>query len=87
MLVPVFMSLVVLGIINNAISATMKFRVNARRFDDQKLSWWSRDFREVNRAYRECYPDSVLPDLDRYSYYLLLALFVALLLIGVLSRD
>lgn len=87
MLVPVFMSLVVLGIINNAISATMKFRVNARRFDDQKLSWWSRDFREVNRAYREHYPASVLPGVDRYSYYLLLALFVALLLIGVLSRD
>lgn len=80
-------SILVLGTIANVISTTMKLRVNAKRFDDEKLSWWSNDFREVNHLYREYYPDSILPDVDQYGYYLLLALFVALLLIGVLSRD
>ena len=79
--------LLVLATIINVISITMKIRVNAKRFDDEKLSWWSRDFRAVNRAYREYYPDSLLPDIDQYSYYVLLALFVAMLLIGLISRN
>jgi hypothetical protein len=59
----------VVGLSANIISISMKIRVNDRRPHDQKLSWWSRDFREVNRAYRECYPESVLPDVDRYGGY------------------
>lgn len=79
--------ILVLAIIINVISIIMKVRVNAKRFDDEKLSWWSRDFRAVNSAYREYYPDSVLPGIDQYSYYILLALFVVMLLIGLISRN
>ena len=78
--------LLVVAVINNIISIIMKIRVNASRSDDQKLSWWSRDFREVNRAYQEYDPDSVMPDLDKYGTYVLFAFLAAILLVSITSK-
>ena len=76
-----------MGVISNIISITMKIRVNGQRVEGQRLSWWSRDFREVNRKYREYYLSSILPDIDRYISYLVYALFAAVVLTGTLSKG
>lgn len=87
MLLALLVCLLVLGLVSNAIFVTMKIRVNATRPDDQKLSWWSSGFREVNRAYREYDPDSVMPDLDQYGAYVLYALFAAMVLVSMTSKS
>jgi hypothetical protein len=65
----------------------MKMRVNEALPDDRRLSWWSRNYRQVERVYGEQHPDSVLPDLSRYAGYLVMALFAALILVGITLRD
>jgi hypothetical protein len=64
----------------------MKIRVNEQRVEGQQLSWWSRNFREVNRMYREQYPNSILPTLDRYLGYVLYALFAGAVLTGAILK-
>lgn len=80
-------SLVILAIPLNVIAWLMKSRVNAALPEDKQFSWWSRDFRGVNRAYRENFPNSVLPDIDRYGGYAIWILFAGLILVSLLSRN
>jgi hypothetical protein len=82
MFVTVLICFLMVGAASNIICVTMKIRVNEQRAEGQQLSWWSHDFREVNRMYREHHPNSILPTLDRYLSYLLYALFAAALLTG-----
>jgi hypothetical protein len=65
----------------------MKVRVNEELPEDRQLSSWSRNFEEVRRLYREQHPDSILPDLNRYGYYLALALMAAMILLGISSKG
>ena len=78
--------LIVLGVINTAASAAMKMQVNARIPEDERLSWWSRDFSEVGRRYREIFPRSPLPNIARYSGWICLVL-VAAIVFGSLWRE
>jgi len=80
-------SLLIVGLVSISISLTMKLRVNEKRDEGVKLSWWSRDFRETNRLYREYYPASSLPDMDTCVGYLVYALLVAFLLTGLLKKS
>jgi len=84
MFVPVLISLLIIGTASNIISIGMKLRLIDRK---ERFSWWSRDFREVNRAYREHYPNSLWPVIDHYVGYLVYALFAAVLLAGTLSNG
>jgi len=84
---PILICLVVVGIFVNAISIWMKVRVNEELPEDRRLSWWSRDFREVNRLYRGKHPDSSLPDLDQYGGYFLYGLVAVVIVIGIMQRK
>lgn len=75
-----------LGIPLDVLSIWMKVRVNEELPEDRRLSWWSRNYRQVERIYGEQHPDSVLPDLSRYAGYLVITLFVALILVGIMQR-
>lgn len=87
MFVPLLICLLIVGMVNNIISITMKLRLIDDGVVNERFSWWSRDFREVNRTYREHYPNSVWPIIDRYVGYLVYALFAAVVLTGTLSKG
>jgi hypothetical protein len=87
MLVPLLICFLVFGIALDSLSAWMKMRVNEELPEDRRLSWWSRNYRQVNQVYGDQHPDSILPDLNRYGGYLVMALFAASILVGILSRD
>jgi hypothetical protein len=87
MLVPLVVCFVVVGIALDVVSIWMKTRVNEGLPADRRLSWWSRNYRLVERIYGEQHPDSVLPDLSRYGGYLAVVLFVVTVLVGIASRD
>jgi hypothetical protein len=86
-----FVSLVacffVVGIPVDIVSTWMKIRLNEELPTDRRLSWWSRNYRQVERMYRERHPDSLLPDLSRYGGYFAVSLFAAMILMGLLSRN
>jgi hypothetical protein len=75
-----------LGAVANVIFMTMKIRVNSKRLDGEKFPWWVRDFRRVNQKYSEYYPNSILPDIDRYGGYFLYGLFAVVILAGLLQN-
>jgi hypothetical protein len=87
MLIPLLVCLLVVGIVVDVISVWMKMRVNEELPEDRRLSWWSRDYRQVNRIYSEQHPDSILPNLNRYGGYLAMALFATIALAGILQRN
>jgi hypothetical protein len=87
MVVALLVCFLVLGIPLDVLSIWMKMRVNEELPEDQRLSWWSRNYRQVERIYGEQHPDSVLPDLSRYVGYLVMALFAAFILVGIIQRD
>ncbi|MGA7402787.1 MAG: hypothetical protein WCC99_05325 [Candidatus Sulfotelmatobacter sp.] len=78
---------IVLVIPLNVLSLWMKARVNEELPDDQQLSLLSRDYSKVNRLYGEQHPDSILPSLNGYGYYLAVALMAAMILLGFTSRS
>jgi hypothetical protein len=87
MVVFLFICIFVLGIPLNFLSMWMKMSVNENLPDESRLSWWSRDFREVERIYGEQNPDSILPDLSRYGSYVLIALLLAAFLAGFMLKQ
>lgn len=87
MFVPLLISLLIIGMASNIISITMKLRLIDGGVMKERFSWWSHDFREVNRAYREHYPNSLWPDIDRYVGYLVYASLAAVVLAGMFQKD
>jgi hypothetical protein len=71
----------IFAVATSAASTVMKIQVNDRVLKDERFSWWSRDFTEVGRKYREFFPGSPLPDIAQYSGWICVLLFAA----GVLS--
>jgi hypothetical protein len=71
----------IFGVVTSASSTVMKMRVNDRVPEDERFSWWSRNYADVGRKYRQLFPDSVLPDIARYSGWISLLLLAA----GVLN--
>ena len=74
---------VVLGLVADVLFVIMKTTVNDRLPAGQKLSWWGHDFRQVNRNYREIYPDSNLPDLATALWYGLWVLLVCAIALSI----
>jgi hypothetical protein len=87
MVVVLIVCILALGIPLDVLSIWMKIRVNEALPEDRRLSWWSRNYRQVERIYGEQHPESVLPDLSRYAGYLVMALFAALILVRIIQRG
>jgi|SRR5579872_602994 len=87
MLVSLIVCFFVVGIALDIVSPWMKIQVNRKLPADRRLSWWSRNYRQLERIYSEQHPDSSLPESSRYGSYLAVNLFAAMILVGILSRD
>lgn len=53
MIVLPFICVLILGLVSDALFVSIKIRINERLPEDRRLSWWWRDYRQVNRVYRE----------------------------------
>lgn len=76
-----FASFIVFGLITDYASTVMKVRLNKMLPENERFSWWARNYSAVSNKYREFHPNSHLPDLARYSGWICIFLFV----VGVLS--
>jgi len=73
----IFWLMLVLSIAACGIASTfMKMEVNGRLPPAERFSWWNRDAGKVTRKYREFYPDSYLPVIAQFSFWLFVILFV-----------
>jgi hypothetical protein len=72
------------GVVDTAMSMWMMSEVNERLPEGRKLAWWRRDnyWGRVNQAYREYFPDSILPDLENYFAFAVIVLIVLLVLVS-----
>jgi uncharacterized iron-regulated membrane protein len=89
MVIVLIVCILAAGISLDALQIWMKRRVNENLPEDRRLSWWSRNYRQVERIYEERHPESILPGLSRYGGYLVLALLAAAVLVSLvlLSYD
>lgn len=75
----------IFGLVTDVASTVMKTQVNDKLPEGERFSWWARNYSAVGRKYREFYPDSLLPDLARYSGWVCLFLLVAAVLSSFLQ--
>lgn len=73
----------ILAVVSNATAVTMKVRLNEILPEGERFSWWNRDGRAVSRKYQELFPDSYLPYIDRYSFWIIVALLGAAVMVSV----
>lgn len=71
---------IICGLITDGTSTVMKIYVNEKLPDNERFSWWARNYSAISEKYREFYPDSLLPYLARYSGWACIFLFVAAIL-------
>ena len=76
----------IFGVVTSTASTVMKMQVNDRVSEDERFSWWSRNYAEVGRKHRELFPDSPLPDIARYSGWICLLLLAAGVLVSLLEK-
>jgi hypothetical protein len=67
--------LVLLVVVTNIADIAMKLEINGELPPEEKFSWWSRNYWGVERRYREFHPESYLPSVARWSFWLFVALF------------
>jgi hypothetical protein len=79
-----FLILFAIGIIDTVLSVSMMVRVNGRLPNGHKLAWWRREnyWGKVNRLYGEHFPESILPGLESYLSYTVIAFLVILVLVS-----
>jgi hypothetical protein len=80
MLVYELLAFVFLGTVNAVTSIAMKVQVNRTRPEDERFSWWVRDFSDVRQSYQELSPSSPLPNIAKYSGWSCLALILVMIL-------
>jgi len=83
MLLAFFICIFVLGVPLDILSIWMKMRVNQALPENERLSWWSRNYWRVEDIYSEQDPDSILPKVSRYGGFLILALLIASFLLSI----
>jgi hypothetical protein len=83
MLLALFLCIFALGVPLDVLSIWMKMHVNKELPEEERLSWWSRNYWKVEDIYSEQHPDSVLPKISRYGGFLILALLAAAFLLGL----
>ena len=67
--------LVLLVVVTNIADIAMKLAINGELPPEKKLSWWSRNYWGVEQKYREFHPESCLPSVARWSFWLFVAMF------------
>jgi|HubBroStandDraft_5_1064220.scaffolds.fasta_scaffold207576_2 hypothetical protein len=72
-----WVALAFFAVVTNSSGVVMKVRVNDTLPQSERFSWWNRDARGVSRKYRQLFPDSYLPDVERYSFWLFLVMLAA----------
>jgi len=70
----------IFGLVTDATSTMMKMQVNDKLPEAERFSWWARNYSTIGRKYPEVYPDSLLPDLARYSGWVCIFLLAAAVL-------
>ena len=75
-----FTMLVTIAIVNIFAEIVMRVRLSRLEVPSEKLLWWRRGGDEVAATYQERFPQSYLPRLGRFVFWLVLALAAALLL-------
>jgi hypothetical protein len=68
--------LILLAVVTKYSAIAMKIQVNHRLPLGERFSWWNRDAGKVVRKYRELYPDSRLPSIGQWTFWLFLAMLV-----------
>lgn len=76
----------IFGVVTSTASTVMQLRINDRVPEDERFSWWSRNYAEVGRKYREFFPNSPLPDIARYSGWMCLLLLAAGVFNSILDK-
>jgi hypothetical protein len=76
----------IFGAVSSTASTVMKMHVNDRVSEDERFSWWSRNYAEVGRKHRDLFPDSLLPDIARYSGWICLLLLAAGVLVSLVEK-
>ena len=61
-------------------------QVNDRVSEDERFSWWSRNYAEVGRKYQELFPDSPLPDIAGYSGWICLLVLAVGVVVSFLEK-
>lgn len=64
----------------NVCAVVMRVRVNRTLPESERFSGWRRDAGAVSRRYRELFPNSYLPDLERYSFWLVVVMLLVWLI-------
>ena len=75
-----FTMLVTIAILNIFGEVVMRVRLSRLEVRSEKLLWWRRGGDEVAAMYQELFPQSHLPRLRRFVYWLVVASAAALLL-------
>jgi hypothetical protein len=79
-------ALIVCGTVTNVASMAMKLKVNSHLPNEERFSWWSRNYPEVGRKYLELFPGSMLPNISRYGWWACLALLLAMIVSGFVQN-
>jgi len=80
MLIHEFGAFIVFAVITNVASFAVKMQVNSTVPREEQFSWWNWYTSEVGKKHRELFPGSSLPYVARYSYWICLLLFAAMIL-------
>jgi hypothetical protein len=80
MIATVFLVLVLVALASIYSSLAMRIRLT-RRLPLENGSWWMRGSGQVELAYKELFPQSYLPLIVRYAFWLVVAMAAAVMLI------
>ena len=70
-IVPGFLVVIVIPIVVTVYAdIVMRSRINSKLPPQDQLSWWLRNSSKVSKKYEEFYPDSILPTLREYGFWL-----------------
>ena len=80
MLVFAIVMLIIFGAVNTVVLTAMKMEVNRRVPAEEQISWWVHDTKnEIGRKYGVLFPDSALPSTARFTGWICILLFAALI--------
>ena len=85
MLGVLFSVLVIVALLTGCSEIVMRIRLTKRASCD-KIAWWRRGGDEVVASYEEIFPDSRLPLLRRFAFWLVVA-FAAVVLLSILWKS
>jgi hypothetical protein len=83
----VIVAFIAFGLITDGTATIMKIRINEKLPQGERFSWWARNYSAVGQKYRELFPNSLLPDISRYSGWICVLLFVASIMASLFFFD